>query len=149
MVQKFTIKIRVIDKILSFILAASIIASSTILIYILVTPKIGETFTEFYILSSNGTASNYPTDLKIGDEGEVIIGIVNHEYKNVTYRLEVIFNGSLIYEEQVFLIENEKWESPFTFKAAKKGVKQKLDFLLYKYQRIETYRSLYLWVSFT
>ena len=115
----------------------------------MVTPKPGERFTEFYILGSNGIASDYPTDLKVGEEGKVIIGIVNHEYENVTYRLEVKFNGSLIYEEYAVFIENEKYESLFTFTATKKGENQKLAFLLYKDQQIETYRTLHLWVKVT
>lgn len=145
-VQKFTNKNCAIDKIISIILFASIIASSAILIYILLTPKTGEKFTEFYILDSNGTSSNYPTDLKIGEEGKVIIGIVNNEYENITYYLEVNFNGSLIYKENIFLIESKKWENQLTFKATKKGDNQKLVFLLYKTKQIEVYRTLYLFV---
>jgi len=138
-----------LDKGLSIALIASIIGSSATLVYVAVTPKTGERFTEFYILGPNGTASNYPTDLKVGEEGKVIIGIVNHEYENVTYRLEVNFNGSLIHKEQVFLIENKKWESPFTFKATDKGENQKLEFLIYKDQQTEAYRTLHLFISVT
>lgn len=144
--QKFTVKVRTIDKILSIILVGSIIVSSAILIYIIVTPKPSEKFTEFYLFGPNGTASDYPTNLNVGEEGKLIIEIVNHEYENITYRLEVNFNGSLIYEEQIFLIENEKWELPFTFKATEKGENQKLEFLLYKYQQLEAYRTLHLWI---
>lgn len=148
----------ILDKVLSIVLIASIIVASATLVYVAVTPKTGERFTEFYLLNPNGTASDYPTDLKVGEEGEVIIGIVNHEYENVTYRLEVNFNGSsmnllwsysLIHEEQVFLIENETWERPFTFKVTEKGENQKLEFLLYKDQQTEAYRTLHLWVSVT
>jgi len=135
------------EKILSVILVAAIIASSTTLIYIVVIPKPGEVFTEFYLLGSNGTASEYPTDLTVGEDGKVIIFIVNYEYENVTYRLEVNFNGSLIHAEQVFLIENEKWESPFKFKATKKGINQKLEFILYKDHETKAYRTLHLYVS--
>ena len=112
-------------------------------------PKPYERFTDFYLLGPNGIASNYPTDLKIGEEGKGIIGIVNHEYKNATYRLEINFNGSLIHEEHVFLIENEKWEILFTFQATEKGENQKLEFLLYKDQQIEAYRTLHLWINVT
>jgi len=77
----------------------------------------------------------------------VIIGIVNHEYENFTYSLEINFNGSLIHKENVFLVEKEKWEIPFKFKAIKKGEDQKLEFLLYKDQQIEVYRELHLWIS--
>jgi len=144
---KFNLGQSALDKGLSIVLIASIIGSSATLAYVVVTPKTGESFTEFYLLGPNGTASDYPTDLKVGEEGNVIIGIVNQEYKNIKYRLEVNFNGSLIHEEQVFLIENEIWESPFIFKPIEKGEKQKLEFLIYKDQQIEVYRRLHLWIS--
>lgn len=137
----------VLDKGLSIVLIASIIGSSITLVYFMVTPKTGERFTEFYLLGPNGTAFDYPTDLRVGEEGKVIICIVNHEYENVTYRLEVNFNSSLIHGEQVFLIENEKRERPFTFQATEKGENQKLEFFIYKDQQTEAYRTLYLWVS--
>lgn len=137
------------DKGLSIILIASIIGSSATFVYIAVTPKIGERFTEFYLLGPNGIAFDYPTNMTVGEEGKVIIGIVNHEYENFTYRLEAIFNGSLIHEEQIFLIENEKLEIQFTFKAMSKGLNHKLEFLLYKNQQREAYRRLYLWISIT
>lgn len=137
----------VLDKGLSILLIASIIGSFATLVYVAVKPRTGERFTEFYILGPNGTASDYPTDLKVGEEGKVIIVIMNHEYENATYCLEVIFNGSLIHEEHVFLIENEKWEIPYTFKAIKKGENYKLEFLLYNDQEIEAYRRLHIWIS--
>ena len=137
----------VLDKVLSIILIASIIGVSATLAYVVVTPKTGESFTEFYLLDLNGLAYDYPTELMIEDEGELIIGIVNHEYENITYRLKVKFNGSLIYEDSVFLIDKETWETPFTLQAIEKGENQKLEFLLYKDK--EVYRTLHLWVNVT
>jgi len=139
----------VLDKGLSIVLIASIIGSSATLIYVIVKPKTGEIFTEFYLLGPNGTASEYPMELNVGEEGKVIIGIVNHEYENVTYYLEVHLNGFLIHEDPVFLIENEILESTFTFKVSEKGENQKLEFLLYKGQQIEVYRTLHLWINIT
>ncbi len=139
----------VMDKSLSIVLIASIIGSSATLVYVVVTPKTGERFTEFYLLGPNSTASDYPIDLKVGEYGKVIIGIVNHEYENITYRLEFNLNESLIHEKRVFLIDNEKWEIPFTFQATEKGENQKLEFLLYKNQQIEAYSTLHLWVNVT
>ncbi len=144
---KFNLGQSVVDKGLSIILIVSIIGSFATLIYVVGIPRTGEKFTEFYLLDLNGKASDYPIDLKVGEEGELIIAIVNHEYKNVTYRLEVNFNASLLYEEQVFLIENEKWEAPFTFKAIEKGQNQRLEVQLYKEKQIEPYRILHLWIS--
>lgn len=64
-------------------------------------PKEGEKFTEFYILGPDGNASGYPTNLSVEEEGEVIIGVVNHEYAQVTYQLEVRLDGAVIGEESI------------------------------------------------
>jgi len=144
---KFNLGPNVLDKCLSIVLIASIIFSSATLVYVVVMPKAGERFTEFYLLGPNGTASDYPTDLNVGEEVKGIICIVNQEHEDITYLLEVNYNGFLIHEENVSLIENEKWETPFTFKAIKKGENQKLEFLLYKDKQIEAYRTLHLYVS--
>jgi uncharacterized membrane protein len=142
---KSLLGVKRIDKILSIILVASIIGTSITLVYVVVTPKTGERFTEFYILDSNGTASDYPTNLTIGEEGRLVIGIVNMEYDNVTYRLELNFNETMIYQEYVFLTHNETWKTPFTFKPTIMGENQKLEFLLNKDG--EVYRTLHIFVD--
>lgn len=136
-----------IDRLLSVILIISIVLAVSMAVYVIAMPKEGEKFTEFYVLGPNGTADVYPTDLRVGEEGEVIIGIVNHEYANVTYQLEVKHNGTVIGEENADLKHNETWERPFTFRATKAGENQKLEFLLYKEGVKEVYRSLHLWVD--
>jgi len=153
----FSKKKKCIDRILTVVLIISIILAISMTVYVIITPKEGEKFTEFYVLGSNGTASDYPTNLKVGEEGEVIIGIVNHEYANVTYRLEVRLNRGVIDEKSVELMHNETWESPFTFKTTRAGEDQKLEFLLFKNpfnksvygkeDKEEVYRSLHLWVD--
>ena len=115
----------------------------------MITPQTGEKFTEFYLLGQNGTASNYPTDLKVGEEGKVIIGIVNHENENVTYVLKINLNGATLKQEQVLLKENQKWSSIFTFKAINLGNNQMLEFFLYKENQIEAYRTLRLYINVT
>ena len=127
--ESFMTKDTKIDRILSVILIISIIRAISMTVYVILTPKEGEKFTEFYVLGPNGTASDYPTNLKVGEEGEVIIGIVNHEYANITYQLEVRLNGTVIGEKSFELMHNETWESPFTFSAIKAGKDQKLEFL--------------------
>ena len=89
------------DKILTVILIISIILAISMTVYVIITPKEGEKFTEFYVLGPNGTANDYPTNLKVGEEGKVIIGIVNYEYANVTYQLEVRLNREVIDEKSV------------------------------------------------
>ncbi|NJE11135.1 DUF1616 domain-containing protein [Thermococcus sp. MAR1] len=78
-----------LDKALTVILIIAIITSIGTLAYVITHPKPGEAFTEFYILGPGGKAADYPTDLFAGENGTVIIGIVNHEHRNVTYYVQV------------------------------------------------------------
>ncbi len=146
-----------IDRILTVVLIISIIFAISMTVYIIITPKEGEKFTEFYVLGPNGTADEYPTNLKVGEEGTVIIGIVNHEYANVTYPLEVRLNGEVIDEKSIELTHNATWEHTFAFRATRAGEDQKLEFLLFKNTfnksvygkegKEEVYRSLHLWLD--
>ena len=158
-----------IDKILSVILIISIAIAISMTAYVIIAPKEGEKFTEFYILGPEGKAESYPTNLTLGEEGQVIIGVVNQEYANATYLLEIRLNGEVLGKEGIELMHNETWESPFVFNAVEKGENQNLEFLLYKnpfnksvYKpfeksfiknasqktlREEPYRSLHLWVE--
>ena len=78
-----------LDKALTVVLIAAIIASVATLGYVVTHPKQGERFTEFYILGPSGKAADYPTELFAGENGTVIIGIVNHEGRNVTYYVQI------------------------------------------------------------
>jgi hypothetical protein len=135
-----------IDKILTIVLVLAIVLSVCGVIYLIIIPKQGEQFTEFYILGSSGIADEYPTDLVVGEKGTVIIGVVNHEYEDVSYQLDVRLDGATISEDSIDLVHNETWESLFTFQAMEKGENQKLEFLLQKDDVNGTYRSLHLWV---
>ncbi len=147
------------DKILTAVLIISIVLALSVTVYVIITPKEGEKFTEFYVLGPGGMAEEYPTNLTLGEEGEVIIGIVNHEYAAVTYQLELKVNGGVIDQKSIVLTHNETWEGPFTFKPKKAGEDQKLKFLLYKNpfnksvygeeDKKEPYRTLHLWVDVT
>ena len=137
-----------IDKILSVILLISIALAISMTVYVIIAPKEGEKFTEFYVLGPEGKAEGYPTNLMLGEEGQVIIGVVNQEYASATYLLEIRLNEELIGEQSFELMHNETWESPFTFKPKKAGKDQNLEFLLYKDEMGRAvYRSLHLWVE--
>ncbi|MEA1908984.1 MAG: DUF1616 domain-containing protein [Euryarchaeota archaeon] len=136
-----------IDRVLTAILLITIIVSICLVVYVVVTPKQGEKFTEFYMLGMGGMADEYPIELTVGEDGKLIIGVVNHEYADVLYRLEVKLDGEVIHTEQINLAHDETWEEPFTLKATVEGDNQKLEPLLYREGADEVYRSLHLWVN--
>jgi uncharacterized membrane protein len=144
-----------LDKALTMALATSIIAATGALIWAITIPKVGEGFTEFYILGPDGMADGYPTDLTLNESATVILGIQNHEYRNLTYHIELwLVNqtqdhesntttyrwGMLLDRLQVDLSHHPvevddlwtpHWEEKYTFRIPIDG-RNKLVFLLHK-----------------
>jgi len=147
-----------LDTALTILLAASIIIAPASLTYVILSPRAEETFTEFYILSPNGTAEGYQRDLAIGENTSVIIGIANHEHKTINYTIEIwLLDQSIVFNETTFEDETvynhlwymhkmnvaldhtqanieelwkSQWEYNFTFNITRKG-EFKLLFLLF------------------
>ena len=141
-----------LDRVLTIILVLSILLSVATLFYVVVTPKEGEHFTEFYLLGPEGMADNYPTNYTLGESGTVIVGVVNHEYMPVNYTMEVrLENKSLPLPkdiQQVTLAHNETWEEPLTLTPPVEGKNMKLEFLLFNETDKNTpYRDLLLWIN--
>ena len=137
----------VADKLITLVLAACLVAAVGVTVYLAVSPKIGEKFTEFYLLGPGGKAAGYPTDLKVGESGTVIVGIVNHEYEDVYYKIVVrLDNITIAVIDGIVLSHEAKWEKTYTFTPDKAGERLKLEFLLYREGVDEPYRSLHLWL---
>lgn len=147
-----------LDKALNIILIITIIIAISSLIYVIASPKIGERFTEFYILGPDGIAEDYPRFVHLGDKAEGIVGIVNHEYTTINYTLEIwLINQETLYnetiEENITLVYNmwfiekiettldhkpldlessweSQWETEFSVPIDKNG-SFKLEFLLF------------------
>lgn len=147
-----------LDKALTVALLIAIIASTGVLGYVITHPKQGEPFTEFYILGPDRKASDYPTNLTEGEEAKVILGIVNHEQRNVTYHVEV-WLVNLTYDSEanrtmihsMYLMDylnvtlphvpvsvegnwTPQWEENYTFSIDRPG-RWQLWFLLFKDKR--------------
>lgn len=142
------------DKILTIILILSILASVMTLVYVIVTPKEGEHFTEFYILGPGGMADDYPTHYAPGESGTVIVGVVNHEYRVLNYTLDLrLENVSLEIPGDravINLAHNETWERTLDITPPFEGTDMKLEFLLFNdTEKNESYRDLHLWINVT
>ncbi|MDD1672422.1 MAG: DUF1616 domain-containing protein [Methanomicrobiales archaeon] len=161
-----------LDRALSIVLILAIIAAVGATIYVIVVPKEGEKFTEFYILGEKGKAADYPRTLVVGNEYGVIIGVGNHEYRNVTYTVEChamnmtfdpLTNTSTVHAMErldrftLTLPHNSTVERRWNFTAPGNGF-NRIQFLLFNEtvpsDEVEgeariaaSYRDLHLWVE--
>ena len=137
-----------VDKILSAILIVAILGAIGTLGYAIATPKVGERFTEFYVLGLEGKAVDYPRELKVGEEGRVIVGIGNREKVEAIYRIEVRIDGVKNSEVgPVVLGYGQTWEKIVNFTPDRAGEAQKVEFFLYKNRESEPYLKTNLWVN--
>ena len=160
------------DRILSVILLIAIIAAVATTVYVIVVPKEGEKFTEFFILGEKQKAADYPTSLVTGRNSSLYIGIGNHEYRTVNYTVETYFTNmsfddqtntsslesmNLLDRFTVSVPDNETVTRPYSFTPATKTF-NRIDFLLFNesvpdsgvtgLERINrSYRDLHLWVT--
>lgn len=136
------------DKVLSIALIAAILFAVGSICYVVAMPKVGEKFTEFYILGMDGKAEGYPRELAVGEEGEVIVGVVNHEYQQEKYYVEIKLDDLVLPREGPITLEHEeKWEKAMSFSYPRARENLKVEFLLYREGDKEPYRSLHLWVD--
>lgn len=135
-------------RVLSIILALAILGALGMLGYAIAIPNTAERFTEFYLLGLGGQAKDYPSRLMVGEEGKVVVGIINREQEIVTYRVEVRIDGVINNEVGPVTREHdEEWEEVVGFTPTRVGDKQKVEFLLYRQGRSEAYQSLYILVN--
>lgn len=121
-----------LNKSLSVFLAIVIAAVLGYIAYLIVTPKKNEQFTEFYVLSSEGNAENYPRQVVLGNTVEVILGIINHEQKPTSYRVEIRASSMATTEVNVGTLANgEKWQHRVSFMPEAEGEEQIVEFYLY------------------
>ena len=136
------------DKTLSIILVLTILGALGMLGYTIANPKVGEGFTEFYIEGLEGKAADYPKELVMGEEGKVIVGIINREHETATYRVEVAIDGVKNNEVGPVALDHDgEWEEIVGFTPGRAGDNQKVEFLLYKQGQNEVYQRLHLRVD--
>ena len=106
-------------------------------------------FTEFYILGLEGKAKDYPEVLRVGQEGRVLLSIVNYEYKTVSYWVEVRIDGVRNNKiGPIILGHGKKWQNEMSFTPKVAGLEQKVEFLLYQEEGSQQHSSsLHIWID--
>lgn len=121
------------DKVLTITLVIIVMGALGTIGYVIATPKVEETFTEFYILGQEGGATKYPEELEVGKEVQVTVGIINHEGREVRYRVEIIIgNKKYIEVGPVALGDEQKWEGGVSIAPEVAGENQRVEFFLYR-----------------
>ena len=121
-------------------------------VYVILVPQDKETYTEFYVLGTNGTANSYKTDYIQGESGTYFIGITNNEYRTMDYTMEVrLENQSLPLPENlqhIRLANNKTLVEPLEITPSVEGENMKLEFLLFnETEKNIPYKDLHLWIN--
>ncbi len=137
-----------LDRGLSIVLVIAIMGAIAALVYAVTAPRAEERFTDFYILGSEGMLQDYPRALTLGEQTEVILGIINHEHQRSNYKIQIVFDGQITQEvEPIALDKEEEWKQTITLTPTKAADDQKVEFLLYKGNATEPYLTLHLWLD--
>jgi len=129
-----------LNKTLSISLGIAIVAALGCIAYLVTTPSQGEKFTEFYILNLEGKAADYPRQAILGEPVNIVIGVVNHEYEPVSYRVAITIDDVENSQADIgMLAHEEKWEEKVSFTPKVAGEKQEVAFYLYKDGGAEPY----------
>jgi uncharacterized membrane protein len=149
------------DKVLTVGIVLMMVLSVGMLIYIIVVPREGESFTEFYILGPSHKAEGYPRNIYLEESHFIYIGIGNHEHKEMNYTLVISMDeGALNQTMDTFdnvtvsrsrqpsmnikVEDDTTLEVQCNFSILEVG-SYKLRFLLFRND--EEYRDLHIWIK--
>jgi uncharacterized membrane protein len=161
-----------VNRLLNGILVLAAIIAIITTACVIVFPKEGERFSEFYLLGEKQKSFDYPAMIITGQPYQVYIGLGNHEHRNVTYTIETwtlrtefdnVTNTTSIqlmdplYRQSLVLSHNETIIIPYTLFVNKTGY-NRVEFMMFNesvpgpevsgVDRItSSYRNLHLWVT--
>ena len=139
---------RMIGRVLALALVVSLAGLGVAAYFVATSRGSSERFTEFYVLGPAGKAEAYPSLVKVGENAAVILGLVNHEGGDASYRVVVrIDGGNTNIIDNLVLADGERWERRIALVPTRVGENQKAEFLLYKDGGSDPYRSLHLWLD--
>ncbi len=122
-----------LNKALTIFFATAIVITAGFIIYFEVTPPKAERFTEFYILNTDGEAQDYPQQVVLGNPVDILLGVVNHEYQPIDYKVMIQMDGVEVGKVDTgTLASQQKWEQKVSFTPQVVGQGQVVEFILYK-----------------
>jgi uncharacterized membrane protein len=120
------------NKLLSIILLSALAITTGLIIYLAFAPAPSDKFTEFYILNQAGKAADYPTEIKPGQAAVIILGVINHEFKNASYRIQLMEDGAIIKTVDLGIVrDKQRKEERLEIYPSTSDGKTKIEFYLF------------------
>ena len=124
-------------------------------VWAFLTPMSDRYATEFYILGSEGLVEGYPSEIKLNDEVQVNIGVINRENSELNYHFEVWVTDNLnldkrkrvMLSDSFSLRPDEKIERSVSWYMPWVGEDQKIELLLLYDDELEPSRELDMWIN--
>lgn len=136
------------DRALTCVLVLAVLGAAGTLAYVIAAPKHVEKFSEFYLLGADGMIEDYPQEAIVGQPVEVTMGIVNREHDYASYVVEITIEGDFVSRTDTVRLGNDKsWESKVSIIPSQPGPDQRVEFVLYKDDSTEPYRTLHLMLN--
>ena len=159
------------DAILNVALAASIVLAVGAVGFAVLVPPQGEQFSAVYVLTEDDdgelVADGYPSELELGEPGELVVGVDNHEHRTVDYtvvvveqRVETAGNESVVEEQreldrfETTLAHDESWHHAHSIEPTLVGDDVRVAWLLFLDDEIpdeptldDTEYSVHIWVD--
>lgn len=124
------------DRAFTVLLVVAVAGVAAALVYAIRAPRIGERFTEFYVLGQTGMGENYPKEIVLGESGKVLLGLVNQEHETTSYKIEIRIGEDMTDAlGPITLPHREKWEQTVDITPTRAGPRQKVEFQLYQGER--------------
>ena len=102
-------------------------------------------WTEFYI---EGNASDYPTNLTVGETGELEVGVTNYAHHTTEYRVVARLGDRTVLNRSVSVAKSGTWVGRVAFTPSETG-RHRLQLSLYEDGELsgEPGQNLRLWVT--
>jgi uncharacterized membrane protein len=140
------------NRALTAALILAIAGASLTIAYAMFVPDQSGQFTELYVLGPDRTFANQSRYFFVGEPQPIIVGVVNHERRDMPYTLLVSLDDgasrSTLHTQDIRLGHNETWENAISLATDRAGEGMKMTFALYKDGDMSApYRDVYIRVD--
>lgn len=134
------------NRILLGVLIGALLVTFAAASAIVLTPSPSDEFTEFYLLSTEGIAQDFPRRVQVGESIEVVVGINHRDDTNSRYKVEVAQGGvQLSQRTDITLAPQQEREIVMTFTLEQPSPNLPVDILLFVDEDVQAFRTLRLW----